>query len=408
MKVLQINAVSTISSTGRTCSELADYLNNSGHEGYVAYSAGIPYLYGYKIGSKFDAKLHGLWSRLFGMQAYFSKSATRKLLLYISKLKPDVVHLRNLHSNYINLQLIFNYLADYDIPTVITLHDCWFYTGKCTHYTIDNCYKWQTGCGGCPRLKKDNPSWFFDRTPKMLKDKKELLQRIPRLAVVGVSDWITSEACKTFLSSAKIITRIYNWIELDVFKPTNAANLKKKMELNGKYVILGVASGWSNDKGLDKFIELAKILSEDMEIVLIGKIPSDVKLTENILHIPETHNVIELVEYYSMADVYVHLSPEESFGKTIAEALSCGTPAIVLNTTACPEIVDDSCGIVLINNEPITIFTAIRKIRSNGKSFYSKSAVARVKRHFYSKTNLAELLKLYEQLNNNQIGSYVG
>lgn len=400
MKVLQINAVSGISSTGRTCTEIANYLNSSGNEGFVAYSAGIPFDKGFKIGTRFDTKIHGFLSRLFGTQAYFSKKATRKLLKYISTLKPDVVHLNNLHSNYINLELVLSYLAKNDIPTVITLHDCWFYTGKCTHYTVDNCYKWQTICGGCPRLKKDNPSWIFDRTRKMLLDKKEWFSAIPRLAVVGVSDWITNEARKSFLSSAKIITRIYNWIDLDTFKPVDTLATREQLGLTGKFAILSVSSEWSNAKGLDKFFELAEIVPVNMKIVLVGKIDIGLKLPENIIHVPQTHNVSELAQYYSMADVYVHLSQEETFGKTIAEALSCGTPAIVLNSTACPEIVDETCGIVVKDNQPQTIFKAIKQIQNNGKRFYSESAVTRVSELFNAKTNMDELLKLYQQLMN--------
>ncbi len=400
MKVLQINAVSVISSTGRICSELSDYLNNNGHEGYIAYSTGFPYSSEFRIGSKLDTKLHGLLSRIFGTQAYFSKGATRKLLRYVSYLKPDVVHLHNLHSNYINLKLLLNYLAKNDIPTVITLHDCWFYTGKCTHYTVDNCYNWQTGCGGCPRLKIDNPSWIFDRTRKMLLDKKEWFSAIPRLAVVGVSDWITNEARKSFLSSAKIITRIYNWIDLDTFKPVDTLATREQLGLTDKFIVLSVSSEWSNAKGLDKFFELAEIVPVNMKIVLVGKIDNRLKLPENIIHVPQTHNVSELAQYYSMADVYVHLSQEETFGKTIAEALSCGTPAIVLNSTACPEIVDESCGIVVNDNQPQSIFNAIKKIQNNGKRFYSESAVTRVSELFNAKTNMDELLKLYQQLMN--------
>jgi glycosyltransferase involved in cell wall biosynthesis len=400
MKILQINAVSAISSTGRICSELSDYLNNNGHEGYIAYSAGIPYHKGYKIGSKFDAKMHGLYSRVFGTQAYFSKNATRKLLIYISELKPDVVHLHNLHSNYINLKLLLNYLANKDIPTVITLHDCWFYTGKCTYYTVDNCNKWQSGCGRCPRLKQDNPSWFFDRTPKMLQDKKDWLQLIPRLAVVGVSDWITDEARKSFLSSAKVLTRIYNWIDLDMFKPVDGSAVRQKLGITDKYVILGVASGWSNRKGLDKFIELSNIIPLEMMIVLVGGLSSNINFPDNIIHIPETHNAAELAEYYSMADVYVHLSPEETFGKVIAEALSCGTPAIVFNSTACPEVVGDECGIILNEFQTTEVLKAILTIRENGKSYYSTNAVNRVRQKFNATLIMEEFTALYKQMIN--------
>lgn len=400
MKVLQINAVSGIRSTGRLCTEISDYLNNNGNEGYIAYSKGISYSKGYKIGTILDGKMHGLWSRIFGMQAYFSKNSTRKLLVYISDLNPDIVHLHNLHGNFINLEIILNYLAQKDIPTVITLHDCWFFTGKCTHYTIDKCYKWQTECDNCPRLKNDNPSWFFDQTAKMYNDKKNWFNKIPRLAVIGVSDWITNEARKSFLAPANIVTRIYNWIDLDVFRPHPSIEIKKRLGIEDKFVILGVASAWSDAKGLHQFIKLAKMISTDILIILIGGMNKNINLPDNILHIPETHEVSELVKYYSLADVYLHLSLEETFGKTIAEAMACGTPAIVYDSTACPELIAPGCGYVVIPNDLKGIFSTIQKIKLKGKSYFSENCRQHVMKNFNYITNVNKIVGLYCNISN--------
>jgi glycosyltransferase involved in cell wall biosynthesis len=398
MKVLQINAVSGIRSTGRTCVEIADYLNKNGDEGYIAYSEGPSYIKGYKIGLTFEKKIHGLLSRICGTQAYFSKIGTRKLINYMERIKPDVVHLRNLHGNYINLELLLTYLAENDIPTVLTLHDCWFYTGKCSHYTVDNCCKWQTECFDCPRIHKDNPSWFLDRTKKMHRDKKNWFSRIPRLAVVGVSDWIANEAKKSLLSSAKIVTRIYNWIDLDAFKPVSTDKLRYKLGLENKFIILGVASGWSNNKGLNKFVELAGLITEDMIIILMGAMKVDVELPANIIHIQETHDVDELVKYYSMADVLVNFSPEESFGKVTAEALACGTPAIVINSTANPELVGEGCGYIVEKDDIEKIVEHIFTIQSRGKSCYTRQCIKYVKNNFSKDDRIKDYLKIYRQI----------
>lgn len=400
MKILQINAVSGISSTGRICTEITDYLNHNGHEGFIAYSDGIPAKKGYRIGSSIDHKLHAFWSRIYGKQAYFSSRATNNLIRYIQNVKPDVVHLHNLHNNYINLKLLLDHLAVNDVPTVITLHDCWFYTGKCTHYTLDNCNKWRDKCGNCPRLKKDNPSWFFDYSSEMLADKKQGFSQIPRLAVVGVSDWITSEAQKSFLANARIVQRIYNWIDTDVFKPTDADAVRKKLNIDNKYIVLGVASGWSNAKGLDKFIEVSKILPEEIQLVLVGGLQHDITLPGNILHLPNTHSVDDLVAYYSMADVYLHLSEEETFGKVIAEAMSCGTPAIVLNSTACPEVVGNSGGIVIDRFSPDAVRQAIQIIREIPKREWREKAVRHVKENFEKNDLIMAHLELYRKIMN--------
>lgn len=397
MKVLQINAVNGLSSTGRTTIELDNYLNENGHIGIVATSAGVVQSKDYKIGTAFEKKVHALFSRLFGLQGYYSKKGTAKLIEFIQEIKPDIVHLRNLHANYINLKMLFNYLGDNDIPTVITLHDCWLYTGKCTHYTVDNCNKWKTSCKSCPRLKKDNVSWFLDRTKKMHIDKKDWFKNIPRLAVVGVSDWITDEAKKSLLSSAKIIERVYNWIDLETFKPLSSYKIRKELNIESKYIILGVASSWSNEKGLDQFINLANQMDDSIIIILIGKIQSDIQLPEKVINIKETHDTKELVKYYCVSDVFINLSFEESFGKVTAEALACGTPVIVVNSTANPELVGENCGIKLNKNYAIEdLKDAISTMKYNGKDYYSKYCINHAQLNFSKKDRIADYIKIYE------------
>lgn len=398
MKILQINAVSGIRSTGRTCAEIADYLNKNGDEGYVAYSDGLPYNKGYKIGTLLEIKLHGLFSRISGLPGYFSKKGTRKFLRYLGELAPDIVHLRNLHGNFINLELLLTYLADHDIPTVLTLHDCWFYTGKCCHYTVETCFKWKRECSNCPRVRKDNPSWFLDRTRKMYQDKKKWFQKIPRLAVVGTSDWVTHEAKQSLLASAKIVTRIYNWVDLEVFKPVNADDLRCKLGLKNQFVILGIASGWSEHKGLNKFIELSSLIENDMSLILVGNISSGKCLPKNIIHIKETQDVNELVRYYSVADVLVNLSIEETFGKVTAEALACGTPAIVINSTANPELVGEGCGYIVGKYDIRAVVQSILDIRKQGKSVYSQNCRRYAQSHFDKNNRMLDYVALYERL----------
>ncbi|MDD5457681.1 MAG: glycosyltransferase [Candidatus Margulisbacteria bacterium] len=398
MKILQINAVNGIRSTGRICVEIAEYLNKNGQEGYIAYASGVPYEKGYRIGTKWERKLHALFSRISGMQAYFSGKGTRKLLDYIEKIKPDVVHLHNLHSNYINLGILLAYLAENDIPIILTLHDCWFYTGRCFYYTMNNCFQWQKECIRCPNENRTNPTWFFDRCRRMYHDKKAWFKKIPRLAVVGVSDWVTNEARKSFLSSAKIITRIYNWIDLKIFKPVGTDELRRKLGLENHFVILGVASIWSSAKGLDKFIELADSIPAHMRIVLVGSIKGHVRLHQNIIHIQETHNVNELVQYYSMADVFVNFSPEETFGKVTAEALACCTPAIVINSTANPELIGKGCGYVVEANDINAVFDAISQVYRNGKEYYTGNCIAFAKENFNMENRIKDYFRLYHEI----------
>lgn len=375
MKILQINAVNKISSTGRTSAEMCKYFNTHGDICAVAYSKGpsVDENNEYIIGNKIDVKIHGLMSRISGKQGYFSFKATRDLLKFMDKFNPDIVVLRNLHGNYINLPMLLKYLAEKNIVTVAVLHDCWFFTGKCCHYTLDGCYRWQKDCGNCPSLKKYNVSWFFDRTPEMLKDKKRLFGNIKNLAVVGVSDWLCGEAEKApVFKNAKVITRIYNWIDTDVFHPVDASEVRRELGLENKKVILFVASAWSMTKGLDKILKLSDRLEKDERILLVGNISGEYSLNENIVSVPTTDSVEELVNYYSLADVFIQPSMEETFGKVIAEAEACGTPAVCFNMTANPELVGENCGEAVAPGDIDGLMLAIRRVLKNGKDAYSR------------------------------------
>lgn len=400
MKVLQINAVNKIASTGRTCFEMSEYFNTSGHTYVVAFSKGpsVNVDREYVIGSSLDVKFHGLMSRISGKQAYFSHCATKKLLKFIYNYKADVVVLDNLHGNYINLPMLLKYLAKNDIPTVAVLHDCWFYTGKCCHYTAQGCFKWKETCGNCPQLKKYNKSWLFDRTSKLIKDKIKLFGNIPRLAVVGVSDWILNEAKQApVFRKAKIFKRIYNWIDTEVFYQQNIKDLRNKFGLEDKKIILSVASAWSKEKGIDTVLKIAERLKDDEKYLLVGNIDS-ITLPDNILHIPATNSVEELVNYYSLADVFVQPSTQETFGKVAAEALACGTPVICFNSTANPEVVGDGCGYVVNNGDIDNMILKIRLIFKNGKEYYSNNCCNFATQNFEKKTSLKEYSNLFKNI----------
>lgn len=400
MKVLQINAVYGAGSTGRLVAELDMSFQEKGYDSIVfTPKSNVAQDNVYIIGNTADWKIHGLLSRLSGKQAHFSGNATKRLICNMDQQRPDIVHLHNLHGNYIHFPMLLEHLAAHDIPTVLTLHDCWFYTGKCCHYTATGCFRWKSGCCDCPRLHKDNPSWFRDATPMLWREKRKLFEAIPRLAVIGVSDWITGEARQSFLSCAREITRIYNWIDLDIFYPRgNVEDHKNRLGLGNKKVVLGVASSWSNAKGLDGFIELTKRLGDEFRVILVGQMPNEQVLSENMIHIPATTSADELANYYSMADVFVTLSLEESFGKVSAEALACGTPVICYDSTANKELVGPGCGAVVSPGQIDEIAQAVRELCDAGKAVYSDDCRSFAVHNFDKEIRISDYIALYQKL----------
>lgn len=400
MKVLFINAVYGLGSTGRIVKELDEAMNSYGIDSCVVTTKTDIERPGlYIVGNKIDWKLHGLMSRITGKQAYYSILSTYKMIQYIKKENPDVVHLHNLHANYVNLPMLLKFLAKNDVATVITLHDCWFYTGKCTHYTEHQCYRWKTGCHDCPKLKYDNCSWFFDKTSKMWEDKKSLFAKIPRLAVLGVSDWVTGEAKKSILQKAKIIERIYNWIDLDTFYP-------RSVEKRGsnKFKILAISAGWKADSSKwQDLLALSALIKENMQIVVVGSGLENVTVPDNMIVQDYINGLDKLAEQYSTADVYVHLSREDTYGKVVAEAMACGTPAIVYDSTGLPELVEDGCGYVVPVGDVETVYQKILQIQKYGKKLYSESCVNSVKYRFSKEKLIRETVLLYKRISENDL-----
>ena len=393
------NAVYGILSTGRSVKELANEMNELGHESFIAYSTGkANYLNSYKIGFWLEKKIHALCSRIFGLQAYFSIIATLNLIKYIKLIQPDIVNLHNLHGNYINLNILLNFLSKKNIATVITLHDCWFYTGRCMHYTLNKCFQWETCCFKCPNNNNNMPCWFFDQSKKMWIDKKKHFAKIDRLAVIGVSEWITNEAKRSILSNASIVERIYNWVDLNIFKPTDESELRKYFKLNDKFVIIGVASEWLESKGLSDFIKLSYLIGNDCNIILVGHVIKNIIFPKNIILIPQTSSSSELARLYSMSDVFVSLSMEESFGKVIAEAIASGTPAIVYNSTACPELVGNGCGYIAMHNTLEEILKGINQIKKNKKTNYSSNCRKFAVENFDMHKSIKEYVKVYQTI----------
>lgn len=399
MRVLQVNAIYGSKSTGTIVKEIQSCCEAHGIECYVAYSIAdrpknkVPR--GYRIGNVLTAKWHALMSRVFGKQAYFNRFTTWLLLQWIKKINPDIVHLHNLHSNYIHLNMLLHYLAKHDIATVITLHDCWFFTGGCTHYTSIGCHRWQSGCGHCP-IWKTIPSWFADTTASVLKNRKKYLCTIPRLEIVGASEWIANEVKKTVLKS-KDICFIHNGFDLSVFKPT-LTSLRKQLGLEDKFVILGPASKWLlpiNKPTLEYFISHLK---NDMVLVLFGSSSPSEGLPKSVIQIGYTNNRQKMAEMYSMADVFVNCSREDTLSSLNLECQACGTPVVTYDATGSKETVDGICGFAVSTGNVESLWKEVVKIKRNGKESFSGQCLKWVSSNFSKEDNYERYIDLYKRM----------
>lgn len=398
MNILQINTLGKTKSTGRSTYEMHKWLLEHNIDSHVITSiyGRSENQYGQEIyGSIADAKIHSILSRITGLQGYFSVGTTRHILKKIEMYNPDIVILGVLHSNFINLNMLLKYLKRKKIITILILHDLWYITGHCVYPTITSCEKYKEICKNCNQKKLGNKSWFFDTSKLVQKQRKKIYNKWPQLGIVGVSKWVTQQAKESYLASdISKITTIYNWIDQSIFKPINIDKKDKT------FIIMSVCVEWNEEKGIMDFLELSNML-KDEKLILVGKISLKYKkmfLNENVKFIDYTDSVEQLNELYNYADVYVSLSRNETFGKTIAEAICCGTPAITYNVTACKELVSDGCGYAVPFKKVDMIYNKIKLIKANGKNKYTKNCIKKARKDFNIDNCMKKYFNLIDQI----------
>ncbi len=347
MHIVQINSVVDRGSTGHIVRDLSERIRTEGHACSVAYGQGSSKdPDDFKIGTVCENHFHNLFfTRMAGLHGYGTVSGTRKLLRWMDSIKPDVVHLHNLHCNYLHYPLLFSYLIDKGLPVVFTLNDCFNFTGKCAHYTDVGCTKWKTECHHCPLVRQTiAPSFFFDRSRMIFRQKKDFYSRMSPMTVVAVSQWLKAEAEQSILAGhGHEIRCIYNWVDSDLFRPAAPAEMESfRAEYNlpsRSRFIVSVSQDWvPGHSKYDDAVRLASLLPDDYVLILIGRAAGNCSFPSSVIHIPYIEDSRKLSVAYSLATAYAHFSVEDTFGKVIAEAMSCGAVPLVFDSTACSEI----------------------------------------------------------------------
>lgn len=402
MKIVQINTTLHSGSTGRITTQLHAMLLQRGDTGTIAFGYGDKNdPDGFSMYSYFGTHWHSFWSRKLCLQGRLSILQTRRLVKHLEFEEPELIHLHNIHGHYLNYPMLFRYLKKSETPVLWTFHDCWPFTGKCAHYFSATCDRWKTSCFDCPNLEA-YPNCEWDGSTQNFRLKKKLFTSIENLHIVCNSKWLETQVRQSFLGD-KCIHQIYNGIDPAIFCPRpdliDAVKLKYGIP-NDRFVVLGVSGVWKKDKGLDTFLEVAKHLPSSHVAVLVGLNATQMSnLPENIIGIEHTENVQELAALYSSADVLLNPSQEETFGMVPVEAMACGTPAIVANTTGCSETVADGVtGFVVDMKDVPSILVAIEKVSMMGKGAFSVACINRVGECFTQVEMLQKYYDLYKKL----------
>lgn len=404
MIIVQVNSVSGVGSTGKIAVDIANVLEEYGHTCYIAYGhRNTTYKNSYRIGNDFIQLFHNIFfTRFLGLHGYGSIFSTYKFITWLDRIKPDIIHLHNLHSNYINYKILFNYIIRRRIPVVFTLHDCFNFTGKCSHYHSVSCQKWKSNCYCCPILKRTAaPSLLFDFSSKIYQEKKHIYEKLDTCSVIAVSKWLKNQTLESILNvNNHFIGYIYNWVDYSKFKPAKYEDVfkfYKKYNLDSEYkYLVSVSQLWDkNSPRYEDAVELAHKLPKDYKLLIIGSISKNNQIDPLINHITYLNSQEELAVAYTMAEAYVHFSTQDTFGLVIAEAMACGTIPITYNATACSEI-PSNFGIIVDSRDINAIVNSLPLIEQKKRK--SSEMIKYVKSHFDKTINIKKYINIYEQL----------
>lgn len=399
MNIIQINATYNIGSTGKIMAELDDVINNSGYNGYMACGYYNPdnsknvYFTNSKQPNT-EIKKNILVSRITGKMGYRKKHDTVSMIDWMDSINPDVVHLHNIHGDWLHIETLFTYLKEKRLPVVWTLHDCWAFTGRCSHFEMCGCNKWKSECHSCTNNKVYPITYFFDYSRQMFRDKKKWFLEIKDMTIVTPSHWLASYVKESYLGCYPVKV-IHNGINTDVFSPTG--NLSKYYsEVKEKKIILAVASSWSQTKGFDDIIRLDSLIDHDKyQIVIVGLNSRQMKaIPDTIIGVSRTNNQQELVELYSGAYVFVNLTYQDNFPTTNLEALSCSLPIITYQTGGSPEAVVGNEGFVIEKGNVVAVLDAIEHVNTVDRSLCRRIAIQRFNKY----ERYHDYIELYDRL----------
>lgn len=357
MKILQINSHYDQGGAARIAAYIHRQLLEDGVESYVAYGRGAKSddQNTYRFNRVPEILFSAMLSRITGLNGWFNKRATQRLIRLIKEIRPELVHLHALHGYYLNFPMLFQYLNGQGIPIVWTFHDCHAFVGNCGYFF--DCRKWREGCRSCPYVHSYPKSVLFDFSGWMWRRKKQLFTAGENKIIVTPSRWLAEEVKKSFFGKYRCVT-IPNGVDArHTFYPRDKMMCRKKHGYQAEdKIVLGIAVGYSDPrKGAKYMLELARAMENGekratFKMILIGWEHANDKMLQGLSSVEALTAITDtetLAEYYSLADVFVLTSLAENYATVNLEAMACGTPVVGFDCGGTPEQLTEGKGAVV-------------------------------------------------------------
>lgn len=401
MRILQINSVYKVGSTGKIVADNANVLHAAGHEVFTCYGVGEDHVdaFSLKICGDVEHKVNALLARVDGIPFGGIYLSNKRFARVVEDFRPDVVHVHCVNSFTFNIYRLLRFLAKRNIKTVVTCHAEFFHTGSCGH--AYECEKWVTGCHNCKVYRQETASWFFDRSATAWKKMRETFKdfKLENLTVTAVSPWLAVRAGKSAILGRFGVTYVPNGTDTNIFHYESGTHILKRDSY--QKVALFVAPYFNLDehdlKGGRYVTRLAEMNPDVKFVVVASRQDSDLpEMPHNVQLWGRAKNQYELAQLYSEADVTLILSRRETFSMVTAESLCCGTPVVGFKAGGPESIALKEYSLFVEYGDMVALSEAIQQWykKDVDKEEVSTKAINR-----YSKENMAMMyLAEYEKI----------
>ena len=323
-------------------------------------------------------------------------------LLELAPSPPDVLHVHNLHGGYFDLRALPGLSTR--VPTVVTMHDEWLYTGHCAQ-TIDG-DRWLTGCGNCPRLDV-YPALAVDGTAANWRRKRALHERA-RLHVVAPCAWLAERVGRSILAPALSSLRVIpNGVDLGVFAPGSPDEARSALGLPAAARVVVFAAPGARSNPYKDFSTLRAALGRlgagaGPEIVAfsLGEEAPDERLGRVLLRSRPFVSPAEVAEHLRSADLFVLASKAETHPLTVLEALACGTPVVASRVGGIPEQLTEATGLLVEPGRPEALAAAVDELLGDRERLARMriGAAEDARRRFSLQRQVDAYVELYDEL----------
>ena len=405
MKVLQVNSVYPLWSTGKITHDIHTILQQEGHQSIVCYGRGREIISSpniRKICTEKRSRINRAWVRISGIMYGGHILSTLHLIHIIVSEKPDIVHLQCINNDFLNIYYIIEYLKRKQIKTILTLHAEFMYTANCGHAL--ECDRWKIGCGHCPRLKQETRSLLFDATAySWWRMKRAFDGFTENLVIASVSPWLMQRAKLSPILADKKHVVVMNGLDTEVFHHYSSNHLRAELGIRSdEKVIFHATPNFTDNpkhiKGGRFVIELAKRMPH-VRFVVAGPIYGEPpRVPSNVLLLGSVTDPNRLAMLYSMADMTLLTSKKETFSMVCAETLSCGTPVVGFQAGAPEQIsLPEYSSFVEYGNVDLLSIESSKMI----SQAFDHSEIAKKAKEKYSKEVMAQgYINLYKSLLN--------